>query len=81
MWGEEELYVCLLLNWLCVIVRRYEPKSPQGISEKIKAVVKHMKIDGGRVLMAITNTPMIVQLRSSTVVCMVRSRESNHGQG
>lgn len=56
-------------------------KSPLSISAKIEAVVKRMKIDGGRVLMAITNTLMMVQAGSPTGVCVVRTRESNHGQG
>ena len=33
-----------------------------------------MKIDGGRVLMAITNTLMMVQAGFPTGVCVVRSR-------
>jgi len=64
-----------------VIERRHEPKSPLRISEKIKAVAKHIKIDGGRMLMAITNTLMMVQAGFPTGVCVVRNRESNHGQG
>mgnify|MGYP007070224594 CR=1 FL=1 len=76
-----KLFVCLLVNWLCVVIRRHEPKSPLTLSEKIKTVVEYVKIDGGRVLMAITNTLMMVQAGSPTGVCVVRSRESNHGQG
>ena len=64
-----------------MIVHRHELMLQLSVSEKIKAVVKHMKVDGGRVLMAITNTLMMVQAGFPTGVCVVRSRESNHGQG
>ncbi len=64
----QQLFVCFLINWLCVIVPRYEPK--------------HLKrkwiIDGGRVLMAITNTLMMVQAGYPTGICVVCSRESNY---
>lgn len=55
----------MLVNWLCVIAGSYEPKS----------------IDGGRVLMAITNTLMVVQAGYPTGICVACSRSGNHGQG
>lgn len=45
------------------------------------AVVSKIKIDGGRVLMAMTNTLMMVQAGFPTGVWVVRSCESNHRQG
>lgn len=65
------LFVCLFINWLCVIIQRYEPKCWK----------RKWKIDGGRVLMAITNTLMMVQAGYPTGVCVVRSRWNSHGQG
>ena len=41
---------------------------------KLKMKQKGLKIDGGRVLMAITNTLMMVQAGSPTGICVVRSR-------
>ena len=41
---------------------------------KSKHLKRKWKIDGGRVLMAITNTLMMVQAGSPTGVCVVRSR-------
>ena len=38
-------------------------------------------MDGGRVLMAITNTLMMVQTGIPTGACEVRSRENDYGQG
>ena len=72
-----------------MIPKRHEPKSPSNLSggEKIKTVVKtiidniqNIKniVDGGRVLMAITNTLMMVQAGFPTGVCVVRSCEGNH---
>ena len=72
-----------------MITLRHESKSPSNLSgeEKIKTVVetiidsiKNIKniVDGGRVLMAITNTLMMVQAGFPTGVCVVRSCESNH---
>ena len=58
------LFVCLLINWLCVIVFRHEPKRPK----------RKWRIDGGRVLMAITNTLVMVQAGFPTGICVVRSR-------
>lgn len=50
-----------------MIVPRYEPKH----------LKRNGKIDGGRVLMAITNTLMMVQAGYLTGICVVCSRESN----
>lgn len=43
--------------------------------------IKDYSIDGGRVLMAITNTLMMVQAGYPTGNCVVCSRWNNHGQG
>ncbi len=56
---RDKLFVCLLIIWLCVFTRRHEPL-PQK-QEKRKWNIKIIRIDGGKVLMAITNTLMLVQ--------------------
>lgn len=73
-----KLFVCLLISWLCIFIPRHEPPDPHPIIEKIKNFCGGWKIDGGRVLMAITNTLMMVQAGSPTGVCVVRSRVSDH---
>ena len=59
------LFACLLLNWLCVINRQHKPKNNTK---------RKWTIDGGRVLMAITNTLMMVQAGYPTGICVVCSR-------
>lgn len=59
-----------LINWLCAIIVLGD------IPHREKAP-KHFEYDGGRVIMAITNTLMIVQTGPPTGICEVRSRENN----
>ena len=66
------LCVCLLINWLCVIVMRRKPKSANNY---------RLKVNGGRVLMAINNMLLMVQVGYPTGICAVRSFLGNHGQG
>lgn len=65
------LFVCLLINWLCVVIRRCE----------ILIMNTKIRIDRGRVLMAITSTLMMVQAGYPTGICVVRSRSDNHRKG
>lgn len=67
------LYVCLLITWLCIFDLR------QQLTFSVEEFL--FCIDGGRVLMAITNTLMVVQAGFPTGVCVVRSRRAIHGKG
>lgn len=64
------LSVCLLVNWLCAFI-------VFGDKPHRQKTYVHFEYDGGRVIVAITNTLMIVQTGFPTGVCEVRSRENN----
>lgn len=79
--GVTPLFVCLLIIWLCVFTRRHNPLPPK--QEKRKWSIKNIKdirIDGGKMLMAITNTLMLVQAGFPTGAWVACSRESRHGR-
>ena len=61
-----------------MITHRQDTKLPLKVFKKIKAMVKQYSIDGGRVLMALGNTLMMVQTGFPTGVCVVCSCVSNH---
>ena len=75
------LVVCLVFNWLCAVVTVGDnPHNDKKQKKKKKSFVK-LKYDGGKLLMALTNTLMIVQTGFPTGVCEVCSRENDYRQG
>lgn len=58
------------MNWLCAFIAF-------GDKPRRRKPHVHFEYDGGRVIMALTNTLMIVQTGFPTGMCEVRSREDN----
>lgn len=69
------LYVCLLINWLCALIALGNKPHRQKKQKTQKMAFVHFEYEGGKVLMALTNTLMMVQTGYPTGLCEVRSRK------
>lgn len=75
-----KLIVCLLLTWLCCFVICRDTNPRLRVLRRTRYAWR-IRIDGGRVIMAIANTLVMVQTGIPTGACEVRSRENDNGQG
>lgn len=69
------LFVCLLINWLCAFIVFSDKPHRKKIQKTYKKDFVYFEYDGGKLLMAITNTLMMVQTGNPTGLCEVRSCE------
>ena len=74
------LFICLLINWSCAFIvfddKPHKKKKQLRRTRTGRKHFAHLEYEGGRVIMALTNTLMMVQTGFPTGVCEVRSREN-----